>query len=180
LPGAKLTATNATRNSITVVPGTSPINTRPYGLPEAQKAEIEKQVEKRLDEGITEGSSSPWNRPLLVVPKKVDASGERSVPYTLYVYSVTVDTSTGYTPLELVYGFRSTLPSTLHETPSPQYNFVLELKSRLQTVHEVAKEKLLQVKQESKGIMIKVPNRTLLISPIKLKKPRRLRVFLSL
>jgi hypothetical protein len=29
LPGEKLTATNATRHSITVVPGTVPINTRP-------------------------------------------------------------------------------------------------------------------------------------------------------
>jgi hypothetical protein len=42
LPGEKLTATNATRHSITVVPGTSPINTMPYRLPEAQKTAIEK------------------------------------------------------------------------------------------------------------------------------------------
>jgi hypothetical protein len=70
LPGEKLTATNATRHSITVVPGTAPINTRPYRLPEAQKAETEKQVEKLLDEGIIEKSSSCWNSPQLVVPKR--------------------------------------------------------------------------------------------------------------
>jgi hypothetical protein len=64
---------------------------------------------------------------------------------------VRVHTATGYTPFELVYGFRSTLPSTLHETPSPQYSYddyVLELKSRLQTAHEVAREKLLETKTQ--------------------------------
>jgi hypothetical protein len=60
-----------------VVPGTAPINTKPYRLPETQKAEIEKQVDKLLDEGIIQESNSPWNSPLLVVPKKTDASGEK-------------------------------------------------------------------------------------------------------
>lgn len=77
LPEEKLSATNATKHSITVVPGTAPINTKPYRLPESQKAEIEKQIDKLLHEGIVEESTSPWNSPLLVVPKKVDASGER-------------------------------------------------------------------------------------------------------
>jgi hypothetical protein len=68
------------------------------------------------------------------------------VLYAMCVYNTTVHTATGYTPFELVYGFRSTLSSTFHETPNPQYNYddyVLELKSRLQTAHEVAKGKLL-------------------------------------
>jgi hypothetical protein len=71
----------------------------------------------------------------------------------MYVYNTTVHTATGYTPFELVYGFQSTLPSTPQETPNPQYNYdsyVLELKSRLQTAHEVAREKLLSSKQKSK------------------------------
>jgi hypothetical protein len=77
LPGDKLSSTNATKHSITLIPGTTPINTKPYRLPESQKEEIEKQVDKLLAEGIIEKSSSPWNSPLLVVPKKADASGER-------------------------------------------------------------------------------------------------------
>jgi hypothetical protein len=76
LPGDTLSCTNATRHSITLVPGTAPINTRPYRLPESQKGEIEKQVTKLANEGIIEESSSPWNSPLLIVPKKADASGE--------------------------------------------------------------------------------------------------------
>jgi hypothetical protein len=41
-------------------------------------AEIEKQVDKLLEEGIIEESNSPWNSPPLVVPKKTDASGEKN------------------------------------------------------------------------------------------------------
>jgi hypothetical protein len=72
LPGDKLSCTNATQHSITLVPGTVPINTKPYRLPEAQKAEIEKQVTKLVNENIIEESSSLWNSPLLIVPKKVE------------------------------------------------------------------------------------------------------------
>jgi hypothetical protein len=77
LPEDKLSSTKATRHSITLVPGTTPINTRPYRLPKVQKVEMERQVDKLLDEGITEESNSLWNSPLLVVPKKKATSGER-------------------------------------------------------------------------------------------------------
>jgi hypothetical protein len=77
MPGEELISTNAVKHSITIVPGTSPTNTRSYRLPEAQKAEIEKQVDEMLEKGVIEQSNSPWNSPLLIVPKKVDASGEK-------------------------------------------------------------------------------------------------------
>jgi hypothetical protein len=77
LPGDRLSSTNAIKHTINVVPGTSPINSRPYRLPEAQKAEVDRQVTKLLREGIIVESNSPWNSPLLVVPKKEDASGEK-------------------------------------------------------------------------------------------------------
>jgi hypothetical protein len=50
LPGDSLSSTVATRHSIRVQPGAEPVNTRPYRLPEAQKAEVESQVEKLLKE----------------------------------------------------------------------------------------------------------------------------------
>jgi hypothetical protein len=77
LPGDKLSCTKATKHSINVIPGTSPINTKPYRLPEAQKTEIDKQIGKLLHKGVTEYSNSLWNSPLLVVPKKGEASGEK-------------------------------------------------------------------------------------------------------
>jgi hypothetical protein len=77
LPGDKLTSTGAAQHSISVEPGTVPITTRPYRLPEAQKEEVKRQAQRLLQEGIIEESSSPWNSPILVVPKKADASGQR-------------------------------------------------------------------------------------------------------
>ena len=46
-------------------------------MPETQKLEVDKQVKKLLQEGIIEESNSPWNSPILVVPKKRDASGKK-------------------------------------------------------------------------------------------------------
>jgi hypothetical protein len=45
-------------------------------LPEAQQ-EIAKQVTQMLEDDIITPSKSRWNFPLLVVPKKMDASGKR-------------------------------------------------------------------------------------------------------
>jgi hypothetical protein len=77
LPGDWLSSTNATRHSIRLETGVGPVRTRPYRLSEAQTLEVEKQVEKVNREGIIEESSSPWNSPLLVVSKKMDASGKQ-------------------------------------------------------------------------------------------------------
>ena len=76
LPGDKLSSTSATQHSISIEPGTEPINTRPYRLPETQKEEVKRQVLKLLQEGIIEESSFPWNSLILVIPKKVGASGQ--------------------------------------------------------------------------------------------------------
>jgi hypothetical protein len=62
------------------------------------------------------------------------------IPCVVYVYNTTVHTTTLYTPFELVYGFRSEVPSALRETPSVQYNYEnywTELRGRLQSTHEV-------------------------------------------
>jgi len=64
----------------------------------------------------------------------------------VYVYNTTVHTTTAYTPFELVYGFKSEVPSALRETPNVQYNYknyVAELRGRLQSTHEVARQKLI-------------------------------------
>jgi len=53
------------------------MNTRPYRLLESQKEEVDRQVKQLLEEGIIAKSDSPWNSPLLVVPKKTGPDGER-------------------------------------------------------------------------------------------------------
>jgi hypothetical protein len=57
-----------------------------------------------------------------------------------------VHTTTAYTPFDLVYGFRSEVPSALRENPNVKYNYenyLIQLKERLQSAHEVARERLI-------------------------------------
>ena len=77
LPGDKLSSMGAAQHVINLEAGTQPINTRPYLLPEAQKKEVNVQVQKLLHEEIIEESNSLWNSPILLLPKKADACGER-------------------------------------------------------------------------------------------------------
>jgi hypothetical protein len=79
--------------------GTDPINTRPYRLPEAQKEEVNRQVQKLLQEGIIEESDSPWNSPILVVPKKEDASGQRKFRLVVDYRRINVKTMGNAYPL---------------------------------------------------------------------------------
>jgi hypothetical protein len=71
----------------------------------------------------------------------------------MYVYNTTEHSATGYTPFELIFGHQSTLPSALTDDPGPQYNYddyVTELKNRLQTAHQMARETLVSSKTRSK------------------------------
>jgi hypothetical protein len=75
------------------------------------------------------------------------------VPYTFYMYNTTTYTVTECTPFILVYGLKSEVPSALRDSPSVQHNYedyLTELKGRLQTVHEVARQKLIVCKGRSK------------------------------
>jgi len=75
------------------------------------------------------------------------------IPYAVYVYNTTVYTTTAYTSFELVYGFRSEVPSALRETPSVQYNYensLTDLRGRLQSAREVDRQKLKSSKEKSK------------------------------
>ncbi len=76
LPGESLTTTTAVKHEIRMQSGVEPVNVKPYPLPEAQKQEVRKQVEELKRGGIITESNSPWNSPLLLVPKKPDATGK--------------------------------------------------------------------------------------------------------
>lgn len=75
-PNEKLTFTTNIKGEIRTV-SESPIYSRPYPYPMALKAEVEKQIEELLANDIIRPSKSPYNSPVWIVDKKMDASGER-------------------------------------------------------------------------------------------------------
>jgi len=74
-----LTCTTAIAHEITTRVDSAPVNVRSYRLPEKHKEEVNRQITKMLDDGIIRPSMSQWNAPLLVVPKKTDASGKQKL-----------------------------------------------------------------------------------------------------
>lgn len=77
LPDDPLTTTNVYEHKISLEANATPAYIKPYRLPQAQKSEIENQIDKMLKDGIIEPACSPWSAPLLIVPKKSDNSGTR-------------------------------------------------------------------------------------------------------
>jgi hypothetical protein len=68
------------------------------------------------------------------------------------VYNTTAHATTAYTPFELVYGFKSEIPSALREAPSAQYNYdsyLAALRGRLHSAHEVFRQKLITNKKSN-------------------------------
>lgn len=76
LPDDQLTCTDAIEHKIKTT-SDNPIHVKTYRFPECHKKEVDSQVEKMLRQGIIKPSMSPWSSPIWVVPKKLDASGQR-------------------------------------------------------------------------------------------------------
>lgn len=52
-----------------------PVYTKNYRYPQVHKAEVKDQIQKLLAQKIIQPSHSPYNSPIWIVPKKLDASG---------------------------------------------------------------------------------------------------------
>lgn len=76
LDGDKIRATTAIAHEIRTSEAVQPINEKPYRLPERHRQEITDQMETLERDGVITSSDSPWNAPLLVVPKKTDINGK--------------------------------------------------------------------------------------------------------
>lgn len=66
----KLSLCKTVEHSIPIFTDSSVINVRPYRLPILQRVEINKQIDKMLEDELVVESKSAWNAPLLLVPKK--------------------------------------------------------------------------------------------------------------
>jgi hypothetical protein len=67
-------------HAITLLPGSAPVNARPYRYSPLHKTEIERQIQSMLQSGVIERSMSPFASPVLLVQKK-DGSWRFCVDY---------------------------------------------------------------------------------------------------
>lgn len=75
-PDEKLTFITSVKAEIRTTTDT-PVYSRHYPYPMAMKDAIEEHIQKHLDQNIIRPSKSPYNAPVWVVPKKMNASGIR-------------------------------------------------------------------------------------------------------
>ncbi|KAL4154131.1 hypothetical protein QTP88_001964 [Uroleucon formosanum] len=100
LSGDTLTSTTTIHHEIRTPENATPINVRPYRLPYAHRQEIIKLTKELEQNKIIQPSDSPWNAPLIVVPKKPDAQGKPQyrvcVDFRRSRYYSTLDLASGY------------------------------------------------------------------------------------
>lgn len=77
LKGDHLTVTDAAVHEIETTTNV-PINKRQYRFPESTKKQINEEIEEMRRQGIIRPSKSPWNAPVLCIPKKdLDEEGNK-------------------------------------------------------------------------------------------------------
>jgi transposase InsO family protein len=76
LPNEPLGTTNATQHYIPTI-NEIPIHNKQYRFPPVHKEEIDKQVDELLNNNLVEYSTSPYNSPIWIVPKKPDSQGNK-------------------------------------------------------------------------------------------------------
>jgi hypothetical protein len=129
-------------------------------------AETVKEVTKLLD--INKITTSAWhpqsnmveryhrtlNEYLRAFTEKQPNSWHEVISFALFSYNNCNNTSTGFSPHELTYGFTIKLPAKVTDKSTKVYNYdnySNELKIRLQETQELAKEKILKRKIQNKN-----------------------------
>ena len=75
------------------------------------------------------------------------------LPYAMFAYNTTPHTATGFTPFELMYGHRATIPTALTKPPKETYSYedyAQELRERIRATNLIAKENIQQAKTQAK------------------------------
>ena len=99
-----------------------PIYKKTYPYPMAYKAEVEKQIQKLFEDGIIRPSKSAWNSPVWIVPKKLDASGEKKFRLVIDYRKVNEKTLSDRYPMPEI-------SNTLDQLGGNQYFTTLDLAS---------------------------------------------------
>ncbi len=70
LPGDPLGGTPCAEHHTKLEPGTNPVYINAYKLPHCQRNIVKEMIKDMLEEWVIQESYSPWNSPILLVPKK--------------------------------------------------------------------------------------------------------------
>ena len=76
LPGETLEGTDILQHEIATT-DEIPINVKQYRYPPVHREEINRQIQELLETDVVESSTSPYNSPLWIVPKKPDSQGNK-------------------------------------------------------------------------------------------------------
>lgn len=148
LEGDQLTYTDICSHEIPVS-SSAPLHTKSYRYPIIHKEEVNKQISGMLEQNIIRPSSSPWNSPVWVVPKKPGLNGEKrwrividyrklneatiGDSYPLPNITEILDQlghSSYFTTIDLASGFHqikmsaADAPKTAFSTPEGHYEFI--------------------------------------------------------
>lgn len=77
IDGDKNTFTDVTAHDIVLKPGARPIFTPQYRIPQSQRPLLQEHIEQLIKNDVVEESTSPWNSPIMLVPKKGIANGKK-------------------------------------------------------------------------------------------------------
>lgn len=84
---------------------------------------------------------------------KDQSNWDTFIPYAMFVFNASEHRSTGKQPYELMYGHRLNVPTSVTKQPEPRYNYEdyhMELKPKLQEVHQIARDRLILKKTKTK------------------------------
>ncbi|XP_052567398.1 uncharacterized protein LOC128093728 [Culex pipiens pallens] len=83
------------------------------------------------------------------------------IPYFMFEYNTTENSSTGYSPYELLYGRKATIPSTIYKINDSDLNYddyICSMKDIFKDAHETARNNLILSKEKRKEIYDKKTN----------------------
>ena len=83
------------------------------------------------------------------------------IPYFMFQYNTTENTSSGYSPFELLYGRKATIPSSIYSTTNSDLNYddyIQYMKTAFKEAHDTARKNLISSKEKRKEIYDKKSN----------------------